>query len=109
MLPIVKKEMKLVDVARVCPHSKRTLERWVAAYRKHGEDGLKPKSTRPHTHPNETPIRIKERVIELRKTKKQCAKKIAWDLADEGIDLHFQTAQKIIKTEGLTRKYKNCF
>jgi len=29
-----------------------------------------------------------------------------WDLEEEGIKLHYQTIQKIIKKEGLTRKYK---
>lgn len=106
MLPIASKDVKIVNVAKICPYSQRTLERWVEAYRKHGESGLEPKSTRPKTHPNETPIWIKERIIALRKTKKQCAKKIAWDLEEEGIDIHFQTAQKIIKKERLTRKYK---
>src|SRR3989344_7677559 len=101
VLPIVSKEVKIVDAAKICPYGQRTLERWVKAYRKYGEAGLEPKSTRPKTHPNETPIWIKERVIELRKTKKQCAKKIAWDLEEEGIDIHFQTAQKIIKKKRL--------
>ena len=106
VLPIVNKEIKLVDAAKVCPHGKRTLERWVATYREYGEAGLEPKSTRPYTNPNETPIRIKERVIEFRKQKKQCALKMSWDLEEEGIDLHFQTIQKIIKNEGLTKKYR---
>ena len=80
MLPIINKEIKLVDATKVCSHGKRTLERWVAAYRKYGEKGLEPQSTRPHTNPNEIPIRIKERVIEFRKEKKQCALKMSWDL-----------------------------
>ena len=106
VLPIVSKEVKLVDAAKVCPHGKRSLERWAAAYRKHGETGLEPKSTRPKTNPNETPIRIKERIIKLRIDKKQCAKKIMWDLQDENIEVHYQTIQKIITVEGLTRKYR---
>jgi transposase InsO family protein len=106
-LPIVSGEVKLVDVAKVCPHGKRSLERWVAAYKESGEAGLEPRSTRPKTNPNETPIRIKERIIELRTDKKQCSKKIMWDLQDEGIVVHFNTIQKIIKKENLTRKYKS--
>lgn len=70
VLPVANKEIKLVDVAKVCPHGKRSLERWLTAYRRHGEAGLEPESTRPKTNPNETPIRIKERVVELRKSKK---------------------------------------
>ncbi len=106
MLPIFNKEVKLIDAARMCPYSQRSLERWLSYYRKYGEQGLEPKSTRPKTNPRETPIRIKERIIELRKEKKQCAKKIEWDLEEEGIKIHYQTAQKIIKKEGLTRKYR---
>lgn len=106
VLPIVGKEMKLVDVVKVCPHSKRSLERWVAAYLKDGEKGLEPRSTRPKTNPNETPIRLKEKIIELRKEKKECALKLMWHLQDEGIQIHFQTIQSIIKKEGLTRKYR---
>jgi len=106
VLPIANKEVKLVDVAKVCPHGKRTLERWVAVYRKHGEAGLEPKSTRPKTNPNETPIRIKERVIELRKETKLCAKKLLWKLGKEHIVVGKNTIQKIIKNEGLVRRYR---
>jgi len=106
VLPIVNKKARLIDSAKVCPHGKRSLERWVAVYRKSGEAGLEPKSTRPKTNPNETPIRVKERIVELRKQKKQCAKKIMWDLEEENVKIHYQTIQKIIKVEGLTRKYR---
>lgn len=106
VLPIVNKEIKLIDAAKLCKYGKRTLERWVSSYRESGEAGLEPKSTRPKTNPNETPIRIKERIIEIRKREKQCALKTMWDLQDEGIHVHFNTIQKIIKNEGLTRKYR---
>ena len=106
VIPIINKEVKLTEAAKICEHGKRSLERWVAAYKKYGEAGLEPKSTRPKTNPNETPIRIKERIIEIRKDKKQCAKKIGWDLEEEGINIHLNTISKIIKNEGLTRKYR---
>ena len=106
ILPIYRKEVELVDVAKVCPHSKRSLERWLAAYRKHGESGLIPKSTRPKTSPHETPIRTKERIIELRKETKLCALKLSWKLQKEDLKLHKNTIHRIIKNEGLTRKYR---
>jgi transposase InsO family protein len=106
VLPIVNKELKLKDVARVCPHSQRSLERWVSAYNKYGEQGLEPKSTRPKSHPNETEIRVKERIIELRKKTQKCALKLKWQLEKEGILIHKNTIQKIIKAEGLVRKYR---
>ena len=105
-MPINSKELKLKDVAKVCPHSKRSLERWMAAYKKHGEEGLVPKSTRPRSHPGETEIRIKERIIELRKKTRKCALKLKWQLEKEHIAIHKNTIHKIIKAEGLVRKYR---
>jgi len=104
--PIAEKQVKLVDVAKVCPHSKRSLERWISAYNKYGEVGLEPKSTRPNTNPKETPIRVKERVIELRKETNKCSLKLMWELEEEGLNIHYQTIAKIIKKEGLTKKYR---
>src|SRR3989338_1762698 len=106
VLPVIEKEMKLIDVAKVFPHGKRTLERWVAGYKKHGERGLEPQSTRPRTNPKETPIQIKERISELRNEKGECALKIKWDLEDEGIDINARTVGKILKVKGLTRRYR---
>lgn len=106
VLPIYNKEVKPKDVAKVCPHSQRSLERWTSVYKKYGEMGLIPKSTRPRTNINETPIRIKERVIELRKKTKKCALKLKWQLDKEGVCLHKNTIGKIIKREGLVRKYR---
>lgn len=85
VLPIVNKQIKLVAAAKVFPGGRRTLERWVAAYKQSGEAGLAPRSTRPRSQPNETPIRIKERIIELRKKKKLCAKKLNYKLKKENI------------------------
>lgn len=106
VLPIYDKEVKLKDVAKVCPHSQRSLERWTAAYKRCGEEGLIPKSTRPKSHPGETEIRIKERIIELRKKTRKCALKLKWQLDKENITIHKNTIHKIIKEEGLVRKYR---
>jgi transposase InsO family protein len=106
VLPIINKEIKLIDAAKIFPGGKRTLERWVAAYRKHGKAGLMPESTKPKSQPNETPIRIKERIVELRKETKLCAEKLNYKLKKENIKIHDRTIGKIIKTEGLVRKYR---
>jgi len=106
ILPIQNNEVRLVDAAKLCPYSKRSLERWLRLYRKCGAKGLKPKSTQPRTNPRETPIRIKERVLELRRETKLCALKLHWKLGKEGIRLHPRTIGKIIKKEGLVRKYR---
>lgn len=104
--PIINKEMKLVDVAKVCPHSERSLKRWKKAYQERGLDGLIPKSTAPKTQPNETPIRIKEEVKVLRKQTGLCAKILCWRLEKQGVAIHERTIGKILKKEGLVRKYR---
>ena len=104
--PILEKEITIKDMAKVCPFSERALKYWLAAFRKKGIDGLQNKSTRPKTNPKEIPIRIKERIIELRKETKKCALKLKWKLEKENIKIHKNTIHKIIKNEGLTRKYR---
>jgi transposase InsO family protein len=106
VLPIVRQEVRLVDATKTCPYSRRSLERWVATYRRGGEDALEPRSTEPKTQPNETPISIKERVIGIREKTKKCALKIHWQLEKEGIDIHEKTIGKILKKEGLVRQYR---
>jgi transposase len=98
--------LKLKDVIEIFPYSGRTLKRWLKDYREKGEAGLIPKNTRPKTQPNETPIRTKERVIEKRKETKLCAKKIHWKLKKEGLIIPVSTIGKILKNEGLVRKYR---
>lgn len=106
VLPIAKKEIKLVDAARVCPYGKRSLERWVARYKKSGEHGLEPQSTEPKRYRIETSITIKERVVVLRKKTKLCARKLHWKLKKEGVIIHERTIGKILKKEELVRKYR---
>lgn len=104
--PILDGEISTVDMTKVSPFSVRTLKYWLAAYRESGIDALENKSRRPKSNPKETPIRIKERIIELRKKKKQCALKIMWDLQEEGIEIDCRTIGKILKADGLTRRYR---
>lgn len=104
--PILDSEITIKNMAKVCPFSERSLKYWLKAYRKYGIKGLMNKSTKPKSQPGETPIRIKERVIELRKETNLCAKKLHWRLAKEHINIHPRTIGKIIKAEGLTRKYR---
>jgi len=69
-------------------------------------DGLIPKSTQPKTSPTETPIRIKEEVIALRKKTGLCALKLHWRLKKQGLLVPERTIGKILKDEGLVKKYR---
>ncbi len=104
--PILDKKITIKNMVTASPFSERSIKYWLANYREKGIDGLENKSRRPKTNPKETSIRTKERIIELRKDSKCCAKKLAWKLKKEGIKIHYQTIQKIIRKEGLTRKYR---
>jgi len=104
--PLVRGEVALRDLLKVCPHSRRSVLRWKAAYLARGRAALVPRSTRPCTHPRETPIGVKERIVALRKRHRWCALKLSWYLAREGVRLHPRTVGKILKAEGLVRRYR---
>jgi transposase len=106
VLPLTEKSIDWDEVMKICPYGKRTLERWFSAYRAGGADALEPRSTRPKTNPKDTPIELKERVIALRKKTKLCALKLHWRLEKEGVMIHERTIGKILKDEGLVRKYR---
>ncbi len=104
--PILDKKISIKEMALVCPFSERAIKYWLSAYRKDGLSGLQNRTTKPKTQPNETPIQLKERVIEVRRETKKCALKLKWQLEKEGIRIHERTIGKILKNEGLVRKYR---
>jgi len=106
VLPIIEKRLTYDETLKVCPHGRRSLERWVAAYKRLGIEGLIPQSTQPKTQPNETSIRLKEEVKALRKQTGLCALKLHWRLEKQGTQIHERTIGKILKKEGLVRKYR---
>jgi len=96
----------MFQLLTICPHSESSLKRWKRAFKLDGMEGLTPISTKPKTQPNETPIRIKERVIEHRKKTRLCAKKVHWQLKKQGLIVPVSTIGKILKDEGLVKKYR---
>lgn len=104
--PILDGEISIKHMAKVSPVSERTIKYWLAQYRQGGYEGMIPKSRRPKSSPRDIPIRIKERVKELRQELDLSAIKLYWQLEKEGIHLHPRTIGKYIKQEGLTRKYR---
>jgi len=104
--PILEGDISVKNMAKACPFSKRTLQHWLANYRQFGLSGLVNQSRRPKSDPFETPIRIKEKVIELRRATRLSALKLKWRIKKDGVVIHERTIGKIIKAEGLTRKYR---
>jgi len=104
--PIIDKEIKIVDLLKACPYSESSIKRWLRLFKEGGIEALEPRSTRPKTCPNETSIHLKERIIDLRKGTGLCAKKLHWRLAKQGMNVPVSTIGKILKDEGLVRKYR---
>jgi len=104
--PILDGDISIKKMIKVCPFSERTIKYWLSRYREQGIAGLAPRSTRPRSQPNELDIRTKERIIEMRKETKLCAKKMNYKLKKEGLEVSDRVIGKIIKTEGLVRKYR---
>lgn len=104
--PILEKEISIKNLIKVCPYSERSVKRWLKNFRAGGMEVLEPKSTEPKTQPRETPIWIKESVIGLRRETKLCAKKLHWRLGKQGLVVPVSTIGKILKDEGLVRKYR---
>lgn len=104
--PLIQKELTYDEVLNTCPHGKRSLERWVSLYKRGGIEALQPLSTEPKTQKKETSIDIKEQVITLRKKTGLCALKLHWRLKKQDIHIHSRTIGKILKKEGLVRKYR---
>jgi transposase InsO family protein len=106
VLPLTEKRLSYSQAAEVSGYGLRTLERWVALYKKGGREALMPCSTRPKTQPKETPIGIKEQVVALRKETGICALKLHWRLQKAGVLVSARVIGKILKSEGLVRKYR---
>jgi len=104
--PLIQKKLTYAEVLKTCPHSKRSLERWVSLYKHGGIEALQPLSTESKTQKKETSIDLKEQIITLRKQTGLCALKLHWRLKKDGIDIHPRTIGKILKKEGLVRKYR---
>jgi len=104
--PIIDRQISIRKMSLVCPFSERSLKNWLKAFRECGKEGLEDKSRKPKTQPNETPIWIKERVVELRKETRLCSMKLKWRLDKEGIFLSARVIGKILKKERMVRRYR---
>ncbi len=104
--PIINKQITIKDLVEISPFSERTIKYWLSAFNKGGIVALTPKSTRPRSCSGETPIRLKEKILDLRKDENLSAIKIHWRLEKEGYFIHTRTIGKILKSENLTRKYR---
>ena len=104
--PIINKEIKLNDAVKVCPYSKRSLERWLAEYRQRGRSRSGTEINQTENQSERNSDKDKGKSDRIEKNMNLCALKLKWKLEKENIVLHKNTIQKIIKKEGLVRKYR---
>lgn len=65
---------KAMGISRQCAH------RWLTRYQEEGDAGLKDRSSRPHTSPNQTPPEVEARVVEARQRLRQGPGRLGSDL-----------------------------
>jgi transposase InsO family protein len=66
VLQVVSNQLSVTEAAAEYGISRRHLHRLLARYREGGVDALEPRSRRPLSHPAQTPVAVRERVVELR-------------------------------------------
>ncbi|MGH2638745.1 MAG: DDE-type integrase/transposase/recombinase [Rhabdochlamydiaceae bacterium] len=106
IVPILTGTASIEEALKFIPFSERTVKYWLANYRKYGLSGLRNESRAPHSCPWQTPQETKDAIIDLRKTYHVGGKKIFWKIQKQGLDASEKTVNRILKKEGLMRKYR---
>jgi len=107
VLKVVSKQATVGEAAAQSGLSRRHLQRLLARYREGGLEALEPRSRRPKSMPNQTPARIRERIVELRlglgsEGLDAGPVTIAWHLEKEGLNApSTSTIRRILHGEGL--------
>jgi transposase len=92
------------DICTTYDISRRTLTRWVKAYRTRGTKGLAPKKPGP-AHSNQSiPVRLERRIIQLKQ------KHIPWGARrikfQYDLPCHWRTVHRVIKHRGMLVRIK---
>ncbi|MGW5921674.1 IS481 family transposase [Nocardia fluminea] len=94
----------IAHVAAEMGVSRACASKWVNRYRRLGELGLADRSSVPHHQPTATPDHIVARIETLRREKKWSARRIAVELAAEGITVAVRTVSRQLVHLGLNRR-----
>lgn len=105
--PILKGEISIKNLLKVCPFSERTVKYWLANFRRKGLAGLASLSRKPLSCPWQTPDDVYQKVVEMRNDYHIGGKKIFWKLQKQGIGISEETVNRILHKEGLVRRYRS--
>lgn len=94
----------IAHVAAEMGISRQCASKWVNRWRRHGETGLLDHPSVPHHQPTTTPADVVARIEQLRRTRKYSARRIATELAAEGITISVRTVGRHLLHLGLNRR-----
>jgi transposase len=94
----------IAHVAAEMGISRQCASKWVNRYRHHGEAGLLDRPSVPHHQPTATPAEVVARIEHLRRQRKYSARRIATELAAEGITISVRTVGRHLLQLGLNRR-----
>src|SRR5690606_20185613 len=84
--------------------SRQCASKWVNRWRRHGEAGLLDRSSVPHHQPTTIPAEVVVRIEQLRRERKYSARRIATELAAEGVTISVRTVGRHLLQLGLNRR-----
>jgi len=84
--------------------SRQCASKWVNRYRRYGEPGLLDRTSVPHHQPTTTSAENVARIERLRRERKYSARRIALELAGEGIAVSVRTVSRHLAHLGINRR-----
>ncbi|GAB1511151.1 hypothetical protein JCM33774_31930 [Actinophytocola sp. KF-1] len=84
--------------------SRQCASKWFNRYRKYGDAGLLDRPSVPHHQPTATPAQVVVRIEAMRRDHKWSARRIALELAGEGVAVSVRTVARHLARLGLNRR-----
>jgi transposase InsO family protein len=91
---------RVTEAAEAAGVARQTAYKWLARFEAEGEAGLEDRSCRPHRLRRQTPRRLVQRMLQLRRRKKA-----AWEIAAE-TGVPASTVSRYLKAQGLGRLWR---
>lgn len=94
--------VRTADICRVFGISERTLRGWARRYREEGAAGLEYRSRRPYRLSRQTPARVEDRILRMRRRHPTWgAKRIHAYLGRAGVKIDWRTVHRVLVRNGL--------
>ena len=94
----------IAHVAAEMGISRQCASKWVNRYRRFGESGLLDRPSVPHRQPTTTAARLVARIETMRRDRKWSARRIAHELAGDGVTISVRTVSRQLAHLGLNRR-----